>query len=69
MPWFKVDDSFWGHPKRVACPPAALGLWVTAGSWCGQQLTDGHVPKHMLSVLGGKPKDAAALVSAGSPER
>jgi hypothetical protein len=63
--WFKVDDSFWGHPKRMACTPAALGLWVTAGSWAGQQLTDGTVPAHVLATLGGKPKDAQILVNAG----
>jgi hypothetical protein len=65
MPWFKVDDGFWGHPKRLACPLSAIGLWVAAGSWSAQQLTDGHVPRHVLAVLGGKPKDAAALVTAG----
>lgn len=65
MPWFKVDDTFWGHPKRLACPMSALGLWVAAGSWSAQQLTDGFVPAHVLTVLGGKPKDAAALVTAG----
>lgn len=65
MPWFKVDDSWWGHPKRVATPLAAVGLWVNAGSWCAQQMSDGYVPKSVLPLLGGKPKDAQALVDAG----
>jgi len=65
MPWFKVDDGFAFHPKAVAAGNAACGLWARAGSWCAQQLTDGHVPKHMLAALGGKPKDAAALVAVG----
>lgn len=64
MPWFKVDDGFAFHAKAVAAGNAACGLWVRAGSWCAQQLTDGHVPAHMLAALGGKPKDAAALVAA-----
>lgn len=42
-----------------------MGLWVIAGSWSGDQLTDGFIPKHMLDVLGGKPSDATALVAAG----
>jgi hypothetical protein len=65
VPWFKVDDGFWGHPKRLACSSNAIGLWVVAGSWSAQQMTDGHIPRHVLAVLGGKPKDAAALVTAG----
>lgn len=65
MPWFKVDDSFWGNPKQTACPASAIGLWVRAGSWSAQQLTDGFVPRHMLSMFGARPKDAADLVSSG----
>jgi hypothetical protein len=64
MTWFKVDDSFWGHPKRMACTSASLGLWVTAGSWAGHQLTDGTVPAHVLATLGGKPRDAQVLCAA-----
>ncbi len=63
--WFKVDDGFWCHPKTLALTPHALALWVRAGSWCAQQLTDGHVPKHALAVLQGRPKDAAELVDHG----
>lgn len=65
MTWFKVDDGFAFHPKAGAAGNAALGLWVRAGSWCAQQLTDGDVPKDFLRVLGGKPKDAQALVDVG----
>lgn len=65
MAWFKVDDQFWGHPKRLACSLSEIGLWVTAGSWSAQQLTDGRIPRHVLAVFGAKPKDAAGLVAAG----
>lgn len=60
--WFMVDDHFWGNPKRTAASPAALGLWVVAGSWCAQQMNEGNVPKHALAMLGGTPKLARALV-------
>lgn len=65
MAWFKVDDKLWGHPKWLATPVRARGLWVTAGSWCASQETDGAVPRHVLATLGGRAVDAAALVDAG----
>lgn len=65
MAWFKVDDKLHSHPKRHRAGLRAMGLWVVAGSWCGDQLTDGFVPTDMLMALGGKPADAAALVTAG----
>ena len=51
MTWFKVDDSFHSHPKVLAATPAALGLWVVAGSWSGANLSDGFVPDHVLPRL------------------
>lgn len=65
MSWFKVDDKFHSHPKRHRAGLRAIGLWTAAGSWCSDQLTDGHVPHHMLAVLGGRSADAKALVDAG----
>lgn len=64
MPWFRVDDAFAVHPKALAAGNAACGLWVRAGSWCMQQLTDGHVPEHALSTLGTRA-EAQKLVDAG----
>jgi len=65
MSWFKVDDKLWGHPKWLATPMRARGLWVTAGSWSAAQEQDGNVPKHVLAMLGGSPADARALVAVG----
>lgn len=65
MPWFRVDDSLALHPKVLAAGNRAMGLWVRAGSWCAQQLTDGLVPRPLLTTLGGTPADARALVEAG----
>lgn len=65
MPWFKVDDTLHSHPKARCAGLQAMGLWVLAGSWCSQQLTDGEVPKYMLAFFGGKPADAKRLVEAG----
>jgi hypothetical protein len=64
MTWFKVDDSLAFHRKVVAAGNAAMGLWVRAGSWCAQQLTDGFVPDHMIPILG-TPAQASRLVRVG----
>lgn len=65
MPWFKVDDALYGHPKWLAATPHARALWVSAGSWCSAHLTDGMVPRHVLPTLGGRTRDAAELVRVG----
>lgn len=68
MPWFKVDDGFAVHPKALKAGNAACGLWVRAGSWSMQQLTDGFIPDHVLPTLGTK-KEAQSLVDAGLWDR
>lgn len=66
MPWFNVDDSFHSHPKVLATEPAALGLWVVAGSWSNASRTEGFVPDHVLPrLLPGSAELARALVTAG----
>lgn len=65
MTWFKVDDGFCVHPKVVGLDMAARGLWVTAGSWCAQQLTDGVIDDRQIRMLGGTRKQAEKLVAAG----
>ena len=54
MTWFKVDDKLHSHSKIrkvLAEAPAALALWVVAGSWSSDNLTDGFVPDHQLPWL------------------
>lgn len=65
MTWFKMDDSMWGHPKWISIPRGARALWATAGSWCGRFDTEGHVPAHMLTTLGGRRADVDALLRVG----
>lgn len=52
MPWFQVDDQLSLHRKVSAAGNAAMGLWVRAGSWSMQNLTDGFIPSHIARVLG-----------------
>jgi len=42
-----------------------FGLWAMAGAWSSKELSDGHIPEHMLEELAGRPKDAQALVDVG----
>lgn len=65
MSWFRVDDGFWSNPKTRRLPPGAVALWVRAGSYCCQHLTDGFVDEHDLPMLQGKPADVDALVEQG----
>lgn len=64
MPWFKVDDDLAFHAKVVAAGNAAIGMWVRAGAWSAQTLTDGFIPKHMISSLG-NASQAKKLVEVG----
>jgi hypothetical protein len=65
MTWFKVDDGFAFHPKAIMAGNAALGLWVRAGAWCGANLTDGALPRHMIGTFGAQKRDADKLCSVG----
>lgn len=53
MTWFKVDDSFYDHPKIFDAPDCAVALWVRAGAWSARNLTDGFVPTGMPARLCG----------------
>lgn len=49
MVWFKVDDKLHDHRKARQAGVAAMGLWLLAGSWSSDNLTDGFVPESVLS--------------------
>lgn len=69
MAWFKVDDGFWAHPKILMLSDGAQALWLRAGSWSSQQLTDGFIPETALPMLRGTVEAATELVSAGMWDR
>lgn len=62
--WFRVDDTLAFHRKAMQAGNAAMGLWVRAGSWSGQQLTDGAVPEDIARSLGSRA-EAKRLVDVG----
>lgn len=61
MPWFKVDDTLAFHAKTVAAGNAAMGLWVRAGAWSMQTLSDGFIPTQIARQLG-TPSEIRRLV-------
>jgi hypothetical protein len=62
--WFKVDDKLHDHRKTRTAGKAAMGVWVLAGSWSADHLTDGFIPANVLSRWGTRA-DANRLVAAG----
>src|SRR5262249_31776502 len=70
MTWFRVDDSFYDHPKMYDAPDCAVALWTRAGSWSARSLTDGFVPTGMLARFTSDHATAAReLVHRGMWER
>lgn len=65
MAWFKIDDGFWAHPKTLQLTDSAVALWVRAGAWSCQQLTDGFIPQYALPMLGVDEFPALQLVEVG----
>src|SRR5262245_46818288 len=69
MPWGRLDDSLYDHPKLDLLPIeqrlAGVGLWARSISWCNRFLTDGHIPRNRIEKLDGTPELADLLVAAG----
>lgn len=65
MTWFKVDDSFWANPKVLRISAEAIALWVKAGAWSCQNLTDGHIDKSFIPIFRQPDTAADELEDAG----
>lgn len=66
MTWFKVDDRIHSHKKSVRAGVPAMGLWVLAGAWCADQLSDGFIPDYMAARIDRDyEENASRLVEAG----
>lgn len=60
-----MDDKFWSHRKTRRLTDAAVALWVRAGSYCGDHLTDGVIEHADIEFIGGDKAAADELVKAG----
>lgn len=68
MPWGKLDDSLYDHPKLDLLGRdrlAGAGLWAISISWCNKRLTDGFMTAERIRQLGGTVRLADKLVEAG----
>ena len=68
MPWARIDDNLYDHPKllelgryRLPC----MGLYLVALSWSNRHLTDGYIPFDQVRHLGGTRALAERLVGSG----
>jgi hypothetical protein len=73
MAWFKVDDGFYSSRKVIRIPrnrrASAIGIWLLAGTWCADKMTDGAISVHEFDELGGASNDAQSLLDCGLWER
>jgi len=51
MPWSRIDDDFYDHPKIVAAGPCGIALFVCGLSYCNRYLTDGFIPAAQVKRL------------------
>jgi hypothetical protein len=64
MPWFKVDDTFYDHPKVKKLSSHAVRLWLMSGSRSAHYLLDGWVDRTFVNTFPNGSRSARALVAA-----
>lgn len=69
MAWFKVDDGFYSSMKFLTIPreyqAQAAGLWLLAGTWSADKMTDGFVPYQVLDQWVFDSEVIAYLIGVG----
>ena len=69
MAWFKVDDGFYTSQKVMRIPrelrAQAVGVWLMAGTWSADKMTDGVVPAHILNEFGCNTEIFDAMIKSG----
>lgn len=74
----KQPNSRWGylaynvyrHPRLSGLSRADLGVFLVSIAWCGDNLTDGFIPKSALpAILGDSPRSANRLIGCKAWER
>jgi hypothetical protein len=46
MPWVRVDEHFYDHPKWHDAPGDSIALWLAATAWCNRNdSTTGFIPE------------------------
>lgn len=69
MPWARISDDLYDHPKVERLPSrirlASVGLWTLCLSWSNRFLTDGLIPADRVKKFGGRDYHLEALMAAG----
>lgn len=68
MPWSKLDDNIFDHPKMLRAGEDAANLYVRGLVYCNRYLTDGRIEAEVLPAITRKreaPRLAADLVRVG----
>ena len=69
MPWVRLADDFYDHPKIIAVGSAAGWLWVCGLAYANRYLTDGYLPSAAVRRIADDGDDplrlAARLVEVG----
>jgi len=61
MPWSKLDDEFYDHPKVVEAGTLGAGMFTICLSYVGRKLTDGFIATAMIRRLCADLDDPIAL--------
>jgi hypothetical protein len=61
MPWSKLDDEFYDHPKVVEAGTLGAGMFTVCLSYVGRKLTDGFIATSMIRRLCADLDDPIAL--------
>jgi hypothetical protein len=60
--FFPIPDEFYRDPKYLGWTANEYVLWMLAGSWSADRLTDGSVPTSALALFPEYAREAAALL-------
>jgi hypothetical protein len=50
--WIRLDIDYFTNPKAIAAGVNGRLLHLASICWCGQQLTDGHIPAAAVGAIG-----------------
>lgn len=51
MPWVRIEDDFYDHPKFDKAGPLGMALWVAGLAWANRNLSDGFIPRSRAHTL------------------
>jgi hypothetical protein len=70
LSWLELDDRILEHPKFIRAVKLggseAIHLWLGIRAYCGQNLTDGKVPRDMLDEVRGPSNEKKRELALGA---